>query len=88
MKPLNKHLHIEFIEPESSRTASGLEMVGDRRDCSYQLGKVLAVADDIPDIKEGDIVYANWLSGYSLDELDNDRVKIIEYKYVILKQNG
>jgi len=75
MKPIAKYILVDPIE-EQLKTASGLMLSGtDADDMRYKKATVIKVGTDVSVINDGDVIYYDKRSGYSV--LIEDRLVTI-----------
>lgn len=84
MKPISKYILVEPIE-EQLRTASGLMLSGtDADDMRYKKAKVIKVGTDVSVINDGDTIYYDRRSGYSVLMEDKQVTVILERDVVVV----
>lgn len=84
MKPISKYILVEPIE-EQLRTASGLMLSGtDAEDMRYKKAKVVRVGTDVSVINDGDTIYYDRRSGYSVLIEDKLVTIILERDVVVV----
>lgn len=84
MKPISKYILVEPIE-EQLRTASGLMLSGtDAEDMRYKKAKVVKVGTDVSVINDGDTIYYDRRSGYSVLIEDKLVTIILERDVVVV----
>ena len=83
MKPINKYILVSKID-EEVKTASGLLLSAeDVEGFRYHKAKVIKPGTEVRDIKEGDIIYYDKRSGYSL-LIENKPVTVILERDVVV----
>lgn len=84
MQPIAKYILVEPIE-EQLKTASGLLLSGtDAEDMRYKKAKVIKVGTDVSVIKDGDTIYYDRRSGYSVVMNDITVTVILERDVVVV----
>ena len=84
MKPINKYILVSKID-EEVKTASGLLLSAeDVEGFRYHKAEVLKPGTEVSDIKEGDIIYHDKRSGYSLLIEDKPVTVILERDVVVV----
>ena len=84
MQPISKYILVEPIE-EQLRTASGLMLSGtDAEDMRYKKAKVIKAGTDVSVIKDGDTIYYDRRSGYSVLMEDKQVTVILERDVVVV----
>ena len=84
MKPINKYILVSKID-EEVKTASGLLLSAeDVEGFRYHKAEVLKPGTQVNDIKEGDIIYYDKRSGYSLLIEDKAVTVILERDVVVV----
>ncbi len=84
MKPINKYIIIETIE-EEIKTDSGLLLsANDIKDFRYKKGKVVKPGTQVEDIKGGDLIYYDKMSGYTMIINDKQYTIILERDVVVV----
>lgn len=84
MKPIAKYILVEPIE-EQLKTASGLMLSGtDAEDMRYKKAKVVKVGTDVSVINDGDTIYYDRRSGYSVLIEDKLVTIILERDVVVV----
>jgi|TARA_R100000278_G_C5470946_1_gene164463 co-chaperonin GroES (HSP10) len=83
MKPINKYIIIKPID-EEIKTSSGLLLSAHDVDkFRYKKAKVIKPGTTVEDIKEGDEIYFDKRTGYSM-MLNNEKVTIIVERDVVV----
>ena len=84
MQPISKYILVEPIE-EQLKTASGLMLSGtDAEDMRYKKAKVVKVGTDVSVINDGDTIYYDRRSGYSVLIEDKLVTIILERDVVVV----
>ena len=84
MKPINKYILVSKID-EEVKTASGLLLSAeDVEGFRYHKAKVIKPGTEVSDIKEGDMIYYDKRSGYSLLIEDKAVTVILERDVVVV----
>jgi len=78
--PLKDRVIIELIEKETT-TASGI-VLSSADPSEANRGKVIAVGQEVLDVKEGDIILANWNKA-TKSKVDQDEFYIIKEEDII-----
>jgi co-chaperonin GroES (HSP10) len=84
MIPINKYIIIDTIE-EEIKTDSGLLLsANDIKDFRYKKGKVVKPGTNVDDIEEGDLIYYDKMSGYTMIINDKQYTIILERDVVVV----
>ena len=84
MRPINKYIIINTIE-EEIKTDSGLLLsANDVKDFRYKKGEVVKPGTNVVDIKEGDMIYYDKMSGYTMIINDKQYTFILERDVVVV----
>ena len=84
MRPINKYIIINTIE-EEIKTDSGLLLsANDVKDFRYKKGEVVKSGTNVVDIKEGDMIYYDKMSGYTMIINDKQYTIILERDDVVV----
>ena len=84
MRPINKYIIINTIE-EEIKTDSGLLLsANDVKDFRYKKGEGVKPGTNVVDIKEGDMIYYDKMSGYTMIINDKQYTIILERDVVVV----
>lgn len=82
IKPIQKFIALKKII-EEVKTTSGLVLTAkDASEMRYQKGEIIAVGDEVPNIKSGDIVLYDTSNSYTM-LINEEPVTIIQYREVV-----
>ncbi len=84
MKPINKYIIIETIEEEIKTNSGLLLSANDIKDFRYKKGKVIKPGTQVEDIKSGDLIYYDKMSGYTMIINDKQYTIILERDVVVV----
>ena len=84
MKPINKYILVSKID-EEVKTSSGLLLSAeDVEGFRYRKAEVIKPGTEVKDIKEGDVIYYDKRSGYSIILEDKPVTIILERDVVVV----
>ena len=84
MRPINKYILVSKID-EEIKTSSGLLLSAEDVDnFRYRKAQVIKPGTEVKDIKEGDVIYYDKRSGYSIILEDNPVTIILERDVVVV----
>ena len=84
MKPINKYIIIKTIEEEIKTSSGILLSANDVEELRYKKGTVINPGTEVKDIKKGDVIYYDKMSGYTMILEEEQYTIILERDVVVV----